>query len=74
MRPIGSSLSIQFEARCWYLHNDVVDGDVDEFDKESNEAHDGKANCCCHGDFLEFCGQGKGEHAKCDAQSASHCV
>lgn len=38
----------------YYLHNDVVDGDVDEFDKESNEAHDGKSNCCCHGNLLEF--------------------
>lgn len=35
-------------------NNDVVDGDVDEFDKESNEAHDGKSNCCCHGNLLEF--------------------
>lgn len=37
-----------------YLHNDVVDGDVDEFDKESNEAHNGKSNRCCHGNLLEF--------------------
>ncbi len=37
-----------------YLHNDVVDGDVDEFDKESNEAHDGESNCCCHGNLLEL--------------------
>ena len=38
----------------WYLHNDVVDGDVDEFHKESDEAHDRKANRCCHGNLLEF--------------------
>uniref|UniRef100_A0A0E9W7W9 Uncharacterized protein n=1 Tax=Anguilla anguilla TaxID=7936 RepID=A0A0E9W7W9_ANGAN len=35
-------------------NNDVVDGDVYEFDKESNEAHDSKSNCSCHGNFLEF--------------------
>lgn len=38
-----------------YLHNDVVNGDVDQLHKEANEAHDGKAYCCCHGDLLELC-------------------
>lgn len=35
-------------------HNDIVDGDVDEFDKETDETHDGKSNSCCHGDLLEL--------------------
>lgn len=35
-------------------NNDIVDGDVDEFDEESNEAHDGKSNCCSHSNLLEF--------------------
>lgn len=37
-----------------YLHNDVVDGDVDEFDEETDETHDGKPDRCGHGNFLEF--------------------
>lgn len=37
-----------------HLHNDVVDGYVDEFDKETDETHDGKPNCCGHGNLLEF--------------------
>lgn len=39
--------------RC-YLHDDVVDGDVDEFDEEADEAHDGKPDRCGHGNFLEL--------------------
>lgn len=38
-----------------YLHNDVVDGDVNEFDEETNETHDSKPNRCSHGNLLEFC-------------------
>lgn len=46
--------------RCsCYLHNDVVDGNVDEFDKEANESHDGKTDSCGHGNFLEFCENAK---------------
>ena len=37
-----------------YSHNDVVDGDVDEFDKESNKAHDRKTNGCCKSYLLKF--------------------
>ena len=37
-----------------YLHNDVVDWDVDKFDEETNEAHDGKPDRCGHGNLLEF--------------------
>jgi hypothetical protein len=34
--------------------NDVVDGNVDEFDKKSDESHDGKSNGGCNSDLLEF--------------------
>ena len=37
------------------LHNDVVDGDVNQLDEKPNEAHDCKTNCCCHGNLLELC-------------------
>ena len=42
---------IEFE----HLHNNVVDGDVDQLDKETNEAHDGKANGSGHSNLLELC-------------------
>lgn len=35
-------------------NNDIVNGNVDEFDEEANESHDGESNSCCHGDLLEF--------------------
>lgn len=38
----------------YYLHNDIVDGDVNEFDEETDEPHDGKSDGCCHGDLLEL--------------------
>lgn len=38
-----------------YLHNDIVDGDMDQFDKETNKSHYRKAYCCCHGNLLELC-------------------
>ena len=34
--------------------NDVVDGNVDEFHKESNEAHDGEANSGGNSNLLEL--------------------
>ena len=37
------------------LHNDVVDGNVDEFDKEPNEPHDEKAYCRGKGNSLKLC-------------------
>ena len=39
------------------LHNDVVDWDVNELHKESNEPHDSKSDCSCHGNALELCGK-----------------
>lgn len=35
-------------------NNDVVDGDVDEFNEETDETHDGKPNCCGHGNLLKL--------------------
>lgn len=37
-----------------YLHNDVVDGNVDKLDEEADKAHDGKSNCSGHGNLLEL--------------------
>ena len=37
------------------LHNDVVDGNMDEFDEETDEFHDGRSNGCCHDNLLELC-------------------
>lgn len=37
-----------------YSHNDVVDGDVNQFDEETDETHDGEPDRRGHGDFLEF--------------------
>lgn len=42
-----------------HSHNDVVDGYMDELDKEPNEAHDRKANCCCKSNLLKFCGNNR---------------
>ncbi len=39
-----------------WAHDDVVDGDVDELDKESDEAHDGEADGGGDRDLLELCG------------------
>ena len=35
-------------------YNDVVDGDVDELDKEPDEPHKGKTDGSGDGDLLEF--------------------
>ena len=34
--------------------NDVVGGNVDEFNKKSDESHDGESNGGCNSDLLEF--------------------
>lgn len=39
---------------CIYLHNNVVDRDMDQFHKEANKSHYCKAYCCCHCNLLEF--------------------
>ena len=37
-----------------HLHNNVVDGNVDQFDEETNEAHDSESKRCGHGNLLKF--------------------
>ena len=39
----------------FYLHDNVVNWNVDQLHKKSNESHNCKANCSRHGDFLELC-------------------
>jgi hypothetical protein len=34
--------------------NDVVDGNVDQLDEESDEAHDGETDGCGYGNLLEL--------------------
>ena len=40
-----------------HLHNDVVDGDVNELHKESDEPHHREADSSRQGDALELCGK-----------------
>ncbi len=47
------------DAAALRANNDVIDGNVDEFDEESNKAHDGKSNCGSNSDLLELCKQRK---------------
>jgi len=35
-----------------YLHNNVVDWDMNQLHKEPDESHDCKSNRCCNGNFL----------------------
>ena len=37
------------------VHDDVVDGDVDQLDEEANEAHHCKADSRGNGNLLELC-------------------
>lgn len=37
-----------------YLHNNVVDGDVDEFDEKSNKTHNTEPDSSCDGNLLEL--------------------
>lgn len=36
------------------LYNDVIDRNMDQFNKETNESHDGKTDGCSKGNFLKF--------------------
>lgn len=38
-----------------YLHNDVVDWNVNKFNEESNESHYAKTNGSSNGNLLKFC-------------------
>ena len=51
----GEPVSRASAYRNQYLHNDVVDWNMDQLNEKSNEAHDAKADGSCHGDLLEFC-------------------
>ena len=55
---MGSSLVFrEIKVKCFNKldsNNDVVDWDVDQFDKEADETHDGETNCCGNGNLLEF--------------------
>ena len=42
------------EARREHLHDNVVDGNVDELDEEADEAHDGETDSSGERDLLEF--------------------
>lgn len=36
------------------IDDDIIDWNVNQFDKESDKAHDGKADGGCDGNFLEL--------------------
>ena len=50
--------TIYTQSLIWQLiltsDNDVVDGDMDQFDEEPNEAHDAESNSGCSGNLLKF--------------------
>lgn len=35
-------------------NNDIVNRNVNKFHEETDEAHDGEADCRCYGDLLKF--------------------
>ena len=41
-------------SNCLGANNDVVDGNMDEFNEETNETHDGEPNGSCHRDLLKL--------------------
>jgi len=47
-------LSSSFILRSLTSDNDVVDGDMDQLDEESNESHDAEPDSCCHGDLSKL--------------------
>ena len=58
-RPAHQQMLTLRNTDSCYSHNDVVDGNVDELDEETDEAHDGKPDGCRYGDLLELCQQAK---------------
>ena len=52
------ALKIRFfvEICCKYLcsNDDIVDRNMDQFNKESDKAHDRETDSCCESDFLKF--------------------
>lgn len=51
-------LSLFFFVHLW-TDDDVVDRNMDQFNKEADETHDGKTDSSGHGDFLKFFSKGK---------------
>jgi hypothetical protein len=45
---------LTFSHQLASANDDIVDWDVDEFDEEANEAHNGKAYSCGNRNFLVF--------------------
>lgn len=37
-----------------WANNDVIDGNMNKFDEETNKSHNGKTNCRGHSDLLKF--------------------
>ena len=52
--------------------DDVVDGDVNKFDKESDEAHDSEPNGGSDGDLLEFWKRNKNRLKVCSTKNSSN--
>lgn len=36
-----------------YLHDDVINRDMDQFHKKANKSHYSKSYCCCHGNLMD---------------------
>lgn len=41
-------------AEYLWTDNDIIDGNMNEFDEESNETHDAEADGCGNSNLLEF--------------------
>ena len=50
---VGRNVDLKYH-RNIYLHNDVVDGDVNELHKKPDEAHNGESYRCRHGNLLKL--------------------
>ena len=51
----ASTLAKQTKNKSKYLHNDVVNGNVDELHEETDEAHDSESDGSGKGNLLELC-------------------
>lgn len=47
-------IKIDYKKKECFIHNDVVDRDVDELDEEANESHDGEADGGGESDLLKL--------------------
>jgi hypothetical protein len=48
-------IKLQITLQSLYLHNDIVDGDMDQFDEESNETHDQESHSDSLRNLDELC-------------------